>query len=204
MKSRFVIKTEEKVIGLNGIVIPALNIETEVEYSLQEIIGAYELFKKAVKETPEILENISKAVNFANAKRDQEEEVRQDNCHHRNEEHKNQHFHTIIIFELNNEFCLVDSIGNKIVSIFNTDICTDIIYKLLDLLNKKTFYYLYLDGKSSVFSTITDFVESDKRVAPSVLNVISRRLVDVPSSVVSAAKEVISTVKELDEYKVNL
>lgn len=72
MKSRFVIRTEEKIIGVNGVIIPALNIETEVEYSIQESIGAYELFKRAVKETPEIVEDMVKAITLINTKRDEE------------------------------------------------------------------------------------------------------------------------------------
>lgn len=60
MRSKFVIKTDKKAIGANGVIIPPIKIEAEVEYDLAEVAGMYELYKKIIKELPELKSELEK------------------------------------------------------------------------------------------------------------------------------------------------
>lgn len=55
------------------------NIEIEAKYKLEEVVGIYDLFKKAIKEMPETLEDVAKtASKFMDLEKEFEVRARED------------------------------------------------------------------------------------------------------------------------------
>lgn len=159
MKSRFVIKTEEKVLAANGVMVPPVSIEVEAEYDLSDTVGMYELYKKVLKELPGIKADMEKVFSGFNVTK---EEGRKKEPKAPPAPAKNNNI--IAVIETAGNVYIIQSIREKVVK----TICVDsiktcnvskIIRFTFDLLEKDKRYYFYLGCSDELKVAIRNYVD---------------------------------------------
>lgn len=164
MKSRFVIKTEKEIVGANGVVIPPASIEGEIEYSLAEAGGMYDLYKKILRELPGMKNDIEKFF----------ESISAGNCATEEKKCAYPEISTdvISVIESKTGIYIIKSIGEEMVKTIclNVPQCYDQIFVsklvecILSLMEKDKQGYLYLKSGSETTGKIRDYVDEHPAV----------------------------------------